>query len=73
VLYVGRPAYGQAESTVGLFKVDPDGKTATRINVRLGKASVNTIEIQSGLTPRDSVIISDMSRFDNVAKVRIDR
>jgi HlyD family secretion protein len=73
VLYVGRPAYGQAESTVGLFKVDPDGKTASRINVRLGKASVNTIEIQSGLSPRDSVIISDMSRFDNVTKVRIDR
>ncbi|MEW5916643.1 MAG: HlyD family efflux transporter periplasmic adaptor subunit [Gemmatimonadota bacterium] len=73
VLHVGRPAYGQPESTVGLFKVDEDGSTATRINVRLGKGSVNTIEIISGLSPRDSVIISDMSRFDNVQKVRIDR
>jgi multidrug efflux pump subunit AcrA (membrane-fusion protein) len=73
VLHVGRPAYGQPESTVGLFKVDEDGGTATRINVRLGKGSVNTIEIISGLSPRDSVIISDMSRFDNVEKVRIDR
>lgn len=73
VLHVGRPAYGQPESTVGLFKVDPSGNTATRVNVRLGKTSVNTIEIQSGLSPRDSVIISDMSRFDNVQKVRIER
>jgi len=73
VLRVGRPAYGQPESTVGLFKVDSDGNTATRINVRLGKGSVNEIEIISGLSPRDSVIISDMSRFDNVTKVRIDR
>jgi HlyD family secretion protein len=73
VLHVGRPAYGQPESTVGIFKVDPSGNTATRVNVRLGKTSVNTIEIQSGLAPRDSVIISDMSRFDNVLKVRIER
>ena len=73
VLRVGRPAYGQPESTVGLFKVDSDGSTATRINVRLGKGSVNEIQIISGLSPRDSVIISDMSRFDNVTKVRIDR
>lgn len=73
VLHVGRPAYGQPESTVGLFKVDDGGNTATKINVRLGKGSVNTIEIISGLSPRDSVIISDMSRFDNVSKVRIDR
>ncbi len=73
VLHVGRPAYGQPESTVGLFKMDASGNTATRVNVRLGKTSVNTIEIQSGLSPRDSVIISDMSRFDNVQKVRIER
>jgi hypothetical protein len=73
VLHVGRPAYGQPESTVGLFKVDGDGNTASRVNVRLGKGSVNTIEIMSGLSPRDSVIISDMSRFDNVTKIRIDR
>jgi multidrug efflux pump subunit AcrA (membrane-fusion protein) len=73
VLHLGRPAYGQPESTVGLFKVDEDGNTATRVNVRLGKGSVSDIEIVSGLAPRDSIIISDMSRFDNVTKVRIDR
>ncbi|HEV8364390.1 MAG TPA: HlyD family efflux transporter periplasmic adaptor subunit [Gemmatimonadaceae bacterium] len=73
VLHVGRPAYGQPESTVGIFKMDASGNTATRVNVRLGKTSVNTIEIQSGLSPRDSVIISDMTRFDNVQKVRIER
>lgn len=73
VLHVGRPAYGQPESTVGIFKIDPSGNTATRVNVRLGKASVNTIQVMSGLAPRDSVIISDMSRFDNVTKIRIDR
>ena len=71
VLHVQRPAYGQAESTVGLFKLDPDGKTATRVNVKLGRSSVSTIEIVSGLQPKDKVIVSDMSQWDNVAKVRI--
>ena len=73
VLYVARPAYGQPETTVGLFKVSADGKTAERISVKLGRASVSTIEIQQGLQPGDSVIVSDMSRFDNVEKVRIER
>lgn len=71
VMHVQRPAYGQAESTVGLFKLDPDGKTATRVNVKLGRSSVSTIEIVSGLQPKDKVIVSDMSQWDNVAKVRI--
>jgi len=71
VLYVQRPAYGQAESTVGLFKLEPDGKTATRVNVKLGRSSVSTIEIVNGLQPKDKVIVSDMSQWDNVAKVRI--
>jgi multidrug efflux pump subunit AcrA (membrane-fusion protein) len=73
VLYVARPAYGQPESTVGLFKVSADGKTAERISVKLGRASVSTIEVQAGLQPGDSVIVSDMARFDNVQKVRIQR
>ncbi len=72
-LYVARPAYGQPESTVGIFKVSADGKTAERISVKLGRASVSTIEIEQGLQPGDSVIVSDMSRFDNVQKVRIQR
>ena len=71
VLYVQRPAYGQAESTVGLFKLDPDGNTASRVNVKLGRSSVSTIEIVSGLQPKDKVIVSDMSQWDNVAKVRL--
>ncbi|MFN8573451.1 MAG: HlyD family efflux transporter periplasmic adaptor subunit [Gemmatimonadaceae bacterium] len=71
VLYVTRPAYGQPESTVGLFKVDPDGNTASRINVKLGRASVTTIEVVSGLQPGDKVIVSDMSRYDTVNKVRL--
>ncbi|MBC7895963.1 MAG: HlyD family efflux transporter periplasmic adaptor subunit [Cytophagaceae bacterium] len=73
VLFVARPAYGQPESTVGLFKVSADGKTAERMSVKLGRASVSTIEVQQGLQPGDSVIVSDMSRFDNVQKVRIQR
>lgn len=73
VLHVTRPAYGQPESNVGLFKVSADGKTAERISVKLGRASVSTIEVQGGLQPGDSVIVSDMSRFDNTQKVRIQR
>lgn len=73
VLYVGRPAYGSAESTVGLFKVSDDGKEATRVNVKLGRASVNTVEVINGLAPGDSVIISDMSQWDNVQRVRLKR
>lgn len=71
VLYVGRPAYGQADNTVGLFKLTPDGKEATRVNVKLGRASVNTIEVLSGLNVGDKVIISDMSQWDNVSRVRL--
>jgi hypothetical protein len=71
VLHVGRPAYGQPESTVGLFKLDPGGDEAQRVSVKLGRASVNTIEVVSGLQPGDRVIVSDMSRFDNANKVRI--
>jgi len=71
VVYVGRPAYGQAESVVGLFKLDPDGETATRVNVKLGRSSVNTIEVVQGLAPGDKVIISDMTAWDNAEKVRL--
>lgn len=71
VLYVGRPAYGQAESTVGLFKLTPDGKEATRVNVKLGRSSVNTIEVVQGLNVGDRVIISDMSAMDSHDRVRL--
>ena len=71
--FVGRPAYGSAESTVGLFQISEDGKEATRVNVKLGRASVNTVEILNGLAVGDSVIISDMSQWDNVSRVRLKR
>ena len=71
VLHVGRPAYGQAESTVGLFRVEKGSGYASRVNVKLGRASVNTIEVQSGLAVGDSVIISDMSTWDNTSRVRL--
>jgi multidrug resistance efflux pump len=71
VLYVGRPAYGQAESTVGLFKVEKGTGYASRTNVKLGRASVNTIEVVNGLAVGDSVIISDMSTWDNTSRVRL--
>jgi multidrug resistance efflux pump len=72
VLHVGRPAYGQANSTVGLFKLAPDGREATRVNVRLGRTSVNTVEVLGGLQPGEKVIISDMSRWDGVDRVRVE-
>jgi HlyD family secretion protein len=72
VLHTGRPAYGQGESTVGLFKLDPDGKHATRVPVKLGRTSVNTIQIIQGLNVGDKVIISDMSRFDDVERVKLE-
>jgi HlyD family secretion protein len=73
VMYLGRPAYGSPESTVGLFVFSDDGSEATRKTVRLGRASVNTVEIIQGLAVGDSVIISDMSTWDAVSRVRIKR
>ena len=71
VLHVGRPAYGQGESTVGLFKLDADGKYATRVPVKLGVSSVTTIQVLSGLKVGDRVITSDMSQWDNVERVKL--
>ncbi|MHB1223776.1 MAG: HlyD family secretion protein [Gemmatimonadaceae bacterium] len=71
VMYVGRPGYGQPESTVGLFKLEPDGTHATRVNVKLGRASVSTIEVVQGLQVGDKVIISDMSQWDEMERVRL--
>ncbi|MGO8720795.1 MAG: efflux RND transporter periplasmic adaptor subunit [Acidobacteriaceae bacterium] len=72
VLYVGRPAFGNENSTISLFKLDPDGKYATRVSVKVGRASVNEIQILSGLKAGDTVILSDMSRWDNVDRIRLD-
>ena len=72
VLYVGRPAVGNENSTISLFKLSPDGKYATRVNVKVGLASVNAIQVLSGLQEGDTVILSDMSRWDNVDRIRLD-
>jgi HlyD family secretion protein len=71
VLYVGRPVHGQAESTIGIFKIIDDGSEAVRVNVKLGRSSVNTIEILDGLKVGDKVILSDMSAWDNFDRVRL--
>jgi HlyD family secretion protein len=70
VLYVGRPAYGQQDSTVGMFKLTPSGE-AVRVQVKLGRVSVNTVEIVEGLQLNDQVILSDMSNWDAVDRVRL--
>lgn len=71
VLYVGRPAFGQEKSTVGLFKLTGDSGEAERIQVQLGRSSVNTIEIQRGLNVGDQVVLSDMSAWDAFDRVRL--
>ena len=71
VVYVARPAFGQDNSTVGIFKLDRSGQYAMRGPVRLGRSSVNTIEIVSGLTPGDRVILSDTSQWDDHDRIRL--
>jgi HlyD family secretion protein len=70
VIYVGRPAFGQENSTVTLFKVNADGE-AVQTKVELGRSSVNQIEIKSGLQPGDQVVLSDMSAQDAFERIRI--
>jgi len=72
VLYVGRPAFGQESSTISMFKLDPASNAATRTQVKTGRASVNLIEIDSGLKEGDTVILSDMSRWENTDRVRLE-
>lgn len=71
VLYVGRPTSGQPNSLITLFKVDPDRKGATAVKVKLGRSSVNTIEILEGLNVGDQVILSDMSAWDAYERIRL--
>ncbi len=72
VLYVGRPAFGQENSTVSLFKLDADGKEAMRVPVKVGRESVNSIQIFEGLHEGDTVILSDMSRWDKTDRIRLE-
>jgi HlyD family secretion protein len=71
VLFVGRPAFGNENSTISLFKLGPDGKTAVRVPVKVGRASVNSIQVMEGLQNGDAVILSDMSRWDNTDRIRL--
>jgi HlyD family secretion protein len=71
VLYVGKPVHGQTDSTISLFKITSDGSEANRVNVKLGRSSVTTIEVLSGLQVGDKVILSDMSQWDNVDRIRL--
>ena len=71
VLYVGRPASGQEESTITLFKLDRNGTNANRVKVKLGRSSVNTIEVIEGLSEGDSVVLSDMSQWDQFDEIRL--
>ena len=72
VIFVGRPAFGQSDSTVGLFRLVDGGKEAVRIKVKLGLASVNTVQVVGGLNVGDEVILSDMSRWDGFDRVRLE-
>jgi HlyD family secretion protein len=72
VLYVGRPAFGQESSTISLFRLDPDEKGAVRVPVKVGRASVNSIQVLEGLREKDTVILSDMSRWDSAERIRLD-
>jgi len=71
VLYMGRPAFGQGQQTVGLFRLSPDGQEALRTSVTLGRNSVSTIEIVNGLREGDQVILSDTSAMDSYNRIRV--
>jgi HlyD family secretion protein len=71
VIYVGRPAFGQEKSTVGVFKLAENGSDAVRTPVQFGRSSVNTIEVIHGLQPGDRVILSDMSAQDSNDRIRL--
>ena len=71
VVYVGRPTSGQPNTTLSLFRLEPDGRHATRSSVKLGRASVNTIEVLEGLRPGDQVILSDMSTWESYDRIQL--
>ncbi len=72
VMYVGRPAFGNENSTISLFKLSVDGKAAVRVPVKVGRASVNSLQVLEGLQDGDVVILSDMSRWDGTDRIRLD-
>ncbi len=70
-LYVGRPVHGAANSTISLFKLVKDGAEAERVNVKLGRSSVNSIEVLDGLKEGDKIILSDMSAYDTADRIHV--
>ncbi len=71
VIYVGRPAFGQGNSTVGFFKLESDGKTAVRAQIKIGKTSASTIEVIEGAREGDQLILSDTSQWDSYNRIRL--
>jgi multidrug efflux pump subunit AcrA (membrane-fusion protein) len=71
VLYAGRPAYGQANTSLEVFRIEPDGRTATRVRVKFGRGSVNSMEIVDGLQEGDRVILSDLSQYDEHPRLKL--
>jgi multidrug resistance efflux pump len=71
VVYVGRPAYGQADASIGMFRLEPGGKFATRVTARLGQSSASTVQVLSGLNPGDVVILSDLSQYDGSERIKL--
>ena len=71
VIYVGRPVFGQEQSVVSLFKLDPESDDAVRTRVSLGRSSVNDIEVLEGLEPGDQVMLSNISQWDAFDRVRL--
>jgi len=71
VVYVARPSYGQADGSLAMFRMAPGGGEARRVMVRLGRGSATTIEVLSGLAPGDVVILSDMSQYEGIDRVRL--
>jgi multidrug efflux pump subunit AcrA (membrane-fusion protein) len=71
ILYVGRPVHATANSTISLFKLAKDGAEAERVNVKLGRSSVNAIEVLDGLKEGDKVILSDMSAYDTADRIHL--
>jgi multidrug efflux pump subunit AcrA (membrane-fusion protein) len=71
VVYMERPVAGEPGATIGIFKIDPDGKGASQVKVKLGRASVSTIEVLDGLKVGDRVILSDMTQYDSHERIRL--
>jgi HlyD family secretion protein len=71
-LFVARPAFGEEKSTIGVFKLDRDGKTASRVQVAIGRSSASSVEILQGLKEGDEVILSDMSRWEQYERIQLE-